>query len=400
MRVLVAASTFPLHPDDGGPRFVLDLCQALLRHVDVTVVAPAAPGAAARERWGDLEIRRFAYFLPRSRQCLAYGAGMSENLSRSWLARLQVPGFLAAEARALRALARELRCDVVHSHWILPQGLTAAWARGRERRFAHVTTLHGSDSYFLPRLPACRALAEWICARSDAVLAVATNVRENLDRVLGRPSGACLLPMGVDTAHFRSPAASRAEEAPFPGGFLLFVGRFVAQKGLDVLLRALPRVREQHPGLGLVALGDGPLAPELRRTARELGLDPWVRFAGRVDRARVAAHLQACRVAVVPSVVDRGGRAEGLPSAALEALAAGARLVATDAGGVPDRVVHGRNGWLALAGDPADLAAKLLLALDAPLPPGVAESADALDWARVAERHVAVYERALRGAQR
>lgn len=394
MRVLVATSTFPLHPDDGGPRFALDFCQALLRHVSVTVVAPAAPGAEARERWGDLEIRRFAYFLPRDRQCLAYGDGIAENLRRSPLARLQVPCFLAAEARAVRALARELKSDVVHSHGILPQGLAAAWARGRERRFAHVTTLHGGDSYWLPWLPGSRALTEWICARSDAVLAVANNVRENLDRVLGRPSGARVLPIGVDTAYFRSPTANRVE-APFPGGFLLFVGRFVAQKGLDVLLRALPRVRERHPGLGLVALGDGPLASELRRAARELGLDPWVRFEGRVDRARVAAHLQACRAAIVPSIVDRRGRAEGLPSAALEALAAGARLVATDAGGVSDRVVHGRNGWLALAGDPTDLAAKVLLALDSPVPPGVAESADALDWARVAERHVAIYERAL-----
>ena len=67
MRVLVSAISFPLHPDDGGPRAALDLCLALARHVEVTVLAPSQPVAAARERWGDLEVRRFSYFAPRSR---------------------------------------------------------------------------------------------------------------------------------------------------------------------------------------------------------------------------------------------------------------------------------------------------------------------------------------------
>jgi len=122
-----------------------------------------------------------------------------------------------------------------------------------------------------------------------------------------------------------------------------------------------------------------------------------VRFAGTVDRARVAAHLQACRVLCAPSIVDRRGQAEAAPGVLLEALAAGARVVATDAGGVPDLIEPGRSGWLALAGDPADLAARLLEALDAPLPPGAAAIADAHDWSRVAEQHLEIYERALRG---
>ncbi len=359
MRVLIVTSAFPRHAEDGGARASLDFCRALQRHADVAVLAPSDPGAAARERLDGLEIRRGSAF-------------------------------------ALRALASDLGCEVVHSHGLLPHGLAAAWARGRGRRFAHVTTLSGRDAYLLPRIPAARALARWVCARSDAVLAAASNVRECFDRVLGAPSHARVVPAGVDTAHFRTPASPRAED-PFPDGFVLFAGRLVEQKGLDVLLSALPRVRERHPGLGLVALGDGPLAGELRSLARGLELEAWVRFAGSVDRARVAAYLQACRAACVPSIVDRHGQAEAMPAVLLEALAAGARLVATDAGGVPDLIAPGRNGWLALAGDPDDLAAVLLDALAAPVPPGAAETADAHDWARVAEQHLEIYQRALHG---
>lgn len=403
MRVLVSASTFPLRPADGIPRFVLDLCDALAERCAVTVLAPGAPGAPARERGGTdgrIDVRRFTYFLPRSRQRLAYGAGMPDNLRSSWLARLQAPGFLACQARALRALADEVRADVVNSHWIVPQGLAAALARGRERRFAHVVTLHGGDSYFLPRLPGARRIADFVLSRSDAVVAVSSNVRANLDRVLGRPSGAVVQPVGVHTAFFRSRADAAPVAAGFGDGFLLFVGRFIAIKGLAVLLRALPRVRERHPALGLVAIGYGPLEAELRALARAQGLEDAVVFAGRRDHAEVAATLRVCRAAVVPSVVDADGRAEGMPSVVAEALAAGARLVATDAGGVPDVVVPGRVGWLARPGDPEDLARAILEALDAPVPPGVAAAADALDWSRVAARTLAVFEDALEPARR
>jgi len=401
MRVLVSASTFPLEPADGIPRFVQDLCESLAPRCAVTVLAPGAPGAPARERLGPdgcLDVRRFDYFWPRSAQRLAYGAGMPDNLRRSWLARLQAPGFLACQARALRALAREVRADVVNAHWIVPQGLAAALARGRERRFAHVVTLHGGDSYFLPRLPAARRIADFVVSRSDALVAVSGNVRDNLDRVLGRPSGAVVQPVGVHTARFRDAAGAEPVAAPFPDGFLLFVGRFIAIKGLDVLLRALPRVRERFPGLGLVAIGYGPQEAELRGLARELGLADAVVFAGRRDHAEVAATLRACRAAVVPSVVDADGRAEGMPSVVAEALAAGARLVATDAGGIPDVVAPGRVGWLARPGDPEDLARSVCDALASPVPPDAAAAADALDWTRVADRTLAIFERAAGGA--
>ena len=70
-RVLIATSTFPLRPDDGVPRFVADLAEALAEHYTVTVLAPDAPGADLRERIGRLEVERFVYFRPRGTQRLA-----------------------------------------------------------------------------------------------------------------------------------------------------------------------------------------------------------------------------------------------------------------------------------------------------------------------------------------
>jgi glycosyltransferase involved in cell wall biosynthesis len=125
-----------------------------------------------------------------------------------------------------------------------------------------------------------------------------------------------------------------------------------------------------------------------------------VRFAGGVGRDEVAAQLRACRAVVVPSRVEADGRSEGMPAVVLEALASGARLVASDAGGIPDIVTPGTNGWLARPGDAEDLARAIQRALDAPVPPGARKTATAHDWRVVAERHLAIYESALRGTDR
>jgi glycosyltransferase involved in cell wall biosynthesis len=111
----------------------------------------------------------------------------------------------------------------------------------------------------------------------------------------------------------------------------------------------------------------------------------------------VTRYLRACRVAVAPSVTGPGGRAEGMPTVVAEALAAGAPLVATATGGIPDVVRHGENGWLCRECDPGDLAEKILVALadrSAERARRARESAAALDWERVAARYLEVMQQA------
>jgi glycosyltransferase involved in cell wall biosynthesis len=391
MRVLISTGTFPLREGDGLPAFVHSLARHLGHLCEVSVLAPGAPGALAHERWDDVEIERFSYFLPRSAQRLAYGSGMAPNLRRSWLARIQPPGFWYAQVRALRRLLSRGRFDVVNSHWLVPQGLSAAWVRGISG-FPHVATVHGGDAYLLARAPGGRRLASYVIDRSDSVIAVAGSVRDALDSALGHASGAELLPMGVDLGRFEP--GHGPEPRPFPGGYLLFVGRLAPNKGVADLLQALPTVRAQHPGLGLVVVGDGVEAHALRAQSASLGLSGAVRFEGATDSPGVSRWLRGCRVAVLPSRRSSDW-AEGLPVSMLEALATGARVVATATGGIPELLRHGENGWLCRDRDPADLADKLLLALadahESQVPRLARESALPFAWPRVAARTHAIF---------
>ena len=404
LRILVTTSTFPVHTSDGTPRFVYDLADALTAHAEVTALAPDASGASNSERIGALDIHRFRYFPVRRLQVLALGEGMRDNLRRSWLARLQIPSFLVCQALATRSLARSARVDVVNAHWLVPQGLTAAWARGRRRRFGLVLHVHAGDVYLLRTLPFGRAIARYVYRRADAIFADGSHVRDTLDDLLGFASGARLQPMGVRSATFArdiapdSPGEQTANsETPFPDGFILFVGRLSEKKGTIYLVRAMQAVLKEHPSMGLILIGEGPEESRLKTEVDQLGLAGTVRFVGRRSHPEIARHLRACRVAVVPSIIDSRGETEGMPTVVLEALASGVRVVGSAVDGIPDVLRHQENGWLCREKDPDALAEQILAALADPTPSTVVEAAletaGRHTWENVALNYMRCFER-------
>ena len=247
----------------------------------------------------------------------------------------------------------------------------AALARGKVRRFACVITMRGRDVYLLPRIPAARALARWICARSDVVLAAAaSNVRECIDRVLGAPSRARVMPSGVDTSTSARPPR-RASRARSRAGSCFFIGRLDEQKGLDVLLRALPRVRERHPGLGRRAG---------RRTARRRAARARGRARSRAvgalrwtGRPRLVWQRISRRAARCARPIDRRSARPGRSDA--ERIARGARRGRAHGGDRRGRRAgsdRARPQRLVRARRPSRRHARPAKAPKAPPPPGVA----------------------------
>jgi len=119
------------------------------------------------------------------------------------------------------------------------------------------------------------------------------------------------------------------------------------------------------------------------------------------DYAEIVRHLHSCRAAVVPSIIDSHGETEGMPTVVVESLAAGVRVVGSAVDGIPDVIRHGENGWLCREKDPEDLARNIVLALESPEASPVLEegmkTAAHHDWAEVASRYAATFERVLAG---
>jgi glycosyltransferase involved in cell wall biosynthesis len=140
------------------------------------------------------------------------------------------------------------------------------------------------------------------------------------------------------------------------GPTLVFAGRLVPQKSVDVALEALRR----SPGVSLLLAGDGPHREPLERQARELGLDGRARFLGPQPRRTVFELLRAADAALLSSSW------ENFPHMAVEALAVGTPVLATEAGGVTEIVRDGQNGLLAPIGDAEALAAAIRRYFDDP----------------------------------
>ncbi len=143
-----------------------------------------------------------------------------------------------------------------------------------------------------------------------------------------------------------------------PEGFWLFLGRLRIRKGVEILLEALRLLQGEAARAELWIAGDGEHRRRLERTVRELGLQDRVRFLGRCGAPAVRTLLGQCRALVVPSIY------EGMPLVVLEAMAAGAPVVASAVSGIPEVVQDRVTGWLVPAEDPQALAAALTEATD------------------------------------
>lgn len=349
-RLLVVASTFPASADDGSPAFVRDLSIREAEQFDTLVLVPRVPGARRSERHGAMAVQRFPYF-PRRWEDLAHGA-IIENLRARPSRYLQVVPLVVAETWAVARAVRHFRPDVVHAHWIIPQGVVTTLVARRVPRL--VTTL-GGDLYAL-NAPPLRALKRWVLRHAAAVTVMNEQMHERVVGLGADPARAMVMPMGADVSAV--PARGEpAERAPREGGTrLLFVGRLVEKKGLDVLLEAL-RTLPADVACSLEVVGDGPLRELLEEAAAGLP----VTFLGQLSRHDLMRRYVESDVVVVPSVLAGSGDQDGLPVALLEAMAAGCAVVASDLPGINEAIERDVSGVLVAPGDAAALGSALAL---------------------------------------
>jgi glycosyltransferase involved in cell wall biosynthesis len=231
-------------------------------------------------------------------------------------------------------------------------------------------------------------LARWAYPKADAVVAVSDGVAEDLVRGIGlRPSQVRVLNNPVVTPELQQlrqqrPAHPWLRDAGVP--VVLAVGRLVAQKDHATLLEAFALVRRDRPAR-LVVLGEGPLRAGLEAIAQRLGV------ADDVDLAGFDANPYAAMAAA--SVFVLSSRWEGSPGVLIEALACGARVVATDCPSGPRQILDGgRFGRLVPVGDVAAMAAGITDALDGVVPRGCHASWAPYEQAAVVAAYAALLE--------
>lgn len=399
LRVLVLTSTFPRWPGDSQPPFVYNLSSRLAKRFDVTVLAPHGPNCKSREVWDGMQVRRFRYFWPERLEQLAYG-GILPNLRRNRLLWFLVPFFMVSELITAFSVARTERVDVLHAHWLIPQGLVAVLV-GRLTRRPVLATCHAADLYGL-RGRLHDRIKRWTLARCSHITTVSNDLMDEVRELRVNPRiPTAVISMGVDTQVFHPSKAdpSLAARCGTSGPLLLFVGRLVEKKGVRYLLEAMPQVLRDFPSATLAVVGDGPLRPELEAMSRSLGLEEHVRFLGPVSNAELPGYYAAADLFVGPSILAEDGDTESFGVVFVEAMAAGCPVVGSDVGGIRDVIVDRKTGLLVREKDPDSIAAAIVELLGNPaLREHVRE--EALPWARgrfdqqvIADKYSEVIER-------
>ena len=158
---------------------------------------------------------------------------------------------------------------------------------------------------------------------------------------------------GIDITRF-SPSDSPAEKDK---NLVLYVGRLVAYKGADHLVRAMQTVRLANSDAHLVVIGDGTLRPDLERLAPSLGVP--CQFLGEQPWSVVRTWLERARVFCGPSLTLPDGMSEAFGNVFTEAQAMGVPVVSYRHGGIPETMLDGKTGLLADERDEKQLAANL-----------------------------------------
>ncbi len=254
---------------------------------------------------------------------------------------------IPAVASRMRTLIERHDAETVWFGAAAPLALMAPVARdaGAARVLA---STHGHEVGW-SMLPIARTALRRIGSGTDVVTYVSRYTRGRFASAFGRDAALEHLPPGVDTDRFAPDEVARSElRARYGLGqrpVVVCVSRLVPRKGQDMLIRAMPAIRQRVPGAALVIVGGGPYRTSLRRLAHSFGVAEHVVFTGGVPGAELPAHHAMADVFAMPCRTRGAGLdVEGLGIVYLEASATGVPVVAGRSGGAPETVRDGETG--------------------------------------------------------
>jgi glycogen synthase len=332
MKVLMLSWEYPPIVEGGLARHVRKLAEGLVAGgVEVHVLTRGEAGGPAEEERAGVRVHR-----------VPEGATPRDlDAFLRWVARMN-----RDMAAAGRALAARLDFDLVHGHdWLVGR---AGDRLARHVRRPLVVTFHatefGRHQGWVDKHPQSHIHGEemWLAARADRVITCSHYMRGHVADVYGLDERRVqVIPNGIDRADLTTVddlEALRARFAARHERLVLLVGRLVYEKGFHLALEALPRLIRRLGDVRFLVAGSGTAEAELRRQARELGLDDHGTFMGWIGDDVLHSLYRIADLTVVPSIYEPFGLV------ALEAMASGCPCIVADTGGLREVVPNAEVG--------------------------------------------------------
>ncbi len=290
----------------------------------------------------------------------------------------QYPPYDLALAVRMHQVVIEQGLEILHVHYAIPHA-TSAWIaremlREQQRDVRVITTLHGTDITLVGQEHSFHAITKFSIEKSDRITAVSQYLKDETIRAFGCAGHAVdVIPNFIDPQVYDRDRWRGGLHDSFGHGapVVMHISNFRPVKRVTDVIRTFAQLRAGGEAR-LIMVGDGPDRTAAEEEARALGVHADVQFLGRIEN--VAPLLAAADLFLLPSETESFGLS------ALEALACGVPVIASDVGGLPQVVRHGETGFLAPIGDTQAMAAaarRLLDDADLRTAMGTAAAADA-----------------------
>ncbi|HPH24592.1 MAG TPA: N-acetyl-alpha-D-glucosaminyl L-malate synthase BshA [Chitinophagaceae bacterium] len=239
--------------------------------------------------------------------------------------------------------------DLLHVHYAIPHASAAYMAKQivkskNGRNVPVITTLHGTDITLVGKDKTYEPVVTFSINESDAITAVSENLRAETFKSFPITKDIDVITNFVDVSRFSKKPIDAFRKVIAPDGekILLHASNFRKVKRVDDVIKIFAEVRKKVPAK-LMMVGDGPERPATEELARALGVDADVRFVGKQEQMEEI--LAVSDIFLLPSDYESFGLA------ALEAMAARAIVISSNAGGLPEINIHGKTGFMANVGD-------------------------------------------------
>ncbi len=252
----------------------------------------------------------------------------------------QYPPYSLALASRMAEVAERHSLDLLHVHYAIPHSISALLAQEMTtlRRLPFITTLHGTDITLVGADASYFRITKFSIERSDGITTISEYMRRRTVDFFGVQNPIEVIHNFVNCSLYHPDEEARRKGRKR----ILHISNFRPVKRVLDCIRAFAEVRK-HVDAELIMAGDGPDRSPAEQLAKELRIDPYIRFLGKQDHMeRLIPRMHALHL---PSELEAFGLA------ALEAMACGVPPVATDTGGVPDLVTHGVDGYMEPVGD-------------------------------------------------
>jgi glycosyltransferase involved in cell wall biosynthesis len=374
---MLARVVFPLHGFGGIERHVFHLTTHLARlGVEVTLFVQPPSVAPFRDAPHAREPNPYAEALPGLARVVTLRYDYTSPLLRpnSILGRqINYPWYSWRLGQAAAAGARAGEFDIVHAQGLCALGY--GWIRRRDPLLRHVPFIanpHGLEEYRTPDLrkwfayAPFRALYSYGARSADRAIATDACTQDDLPHYLRvDPKRVVVIPSAIDAEECLAPvndATRRAMRERFgldaADPVLLSVSRLERNKGYHIMIAALAKLAPQlPPHWRWLLVGEGKERAALEAQAHAAGIADHVIFAGRLSDAELHNLYEEVDLVVHPTLY------EGSSLVTLEGMIHRRPVVASAAGGIPDKVFDDRNGYLVRPGDIDNLAARVLQAL-------------------------------------